>query len=88
MFVANDNDIAIMLLYHWNEEMLEIMFNLKKSDTALSIASVYSNLEDKEHLNFVHACSGYIIMSGTFENSKASFLNLVNQSDELKDLST
>ena len=88
MFVANDNDVAIMLLYHWNEEMLEIIFNWKKSDTAWSIASVCSNLEDKEHLTFVHACSGYIIMSGTFENSKASFLNLVNQSDELKDLST
>ena len=68
--------------------MPETIFNLKKSETAWSITNVCSNLEDKEHLNFVHACSGYIIMSGTFEKGKASFLNLVNQSDELKDFST
>ena len=68
--------------------MPETIFNLKKSETAWSIANVCSNLEDKEHLNFVHACSGYIIMSGTFEKGKASFLNLVNQSDEQKDFST
>ena len=68
--------------------MPETIFNLKKSETVWSIANVCSNLEDKEHLNFVHACSGYIIMSGTFEKGKASFLNLVNQSDELKDFST
>ena len=68
--------------------MPETIFNLKKSETAWSIANVCSNLEDKEHLTFVHTCSGYIIMSGTFGKGKASFLNLVNQSDELKDFST
>ena len=68
--------------------MPETIFNLKKSETAWSIANVCSNLEDKEHLTFAHACSGYIIMSGTFEKGKASFLNLVNQGDELKDFST
>ena len=88
MVVADDTDIAIMFLYHWNGEMLEIIFNSKKTETAQSIASACSNLEDKEHRLFVHACSGFNTVSATFGKGKVSFLNLVNQSDELKGLSS
>ena len=88
MVVANDTDIAKMLLYHWNGEMSEIIFNTKKTETAQSIASACSNLEDKEHRLFVHACSGCNTVSATFGRGKVSFLNLVNQSDELKHQST
>ena len=58
MVIANDTGIAIMLLYRWNGEMSEMIFNSKKSETAWSIASACSNLEDKEQLLFVHAWSG------------------------------
>ena len=79
MVVPDDTDIAIMP---------EIIFNSKKSEAAWSIASDGSSLEDKEHLLFVHAWSGCDTVSATFGKGKASFLKLVNQSDELKDLST
>ena len=35
MIVADDLGIAIMLLYNWNEKMSEIIFNSKKSETAI-----------------------------------------------------
>ena len=87
MVVADNTDNAIMLLYHWNGEMSEIIFNSKKTETALIIASACSNLEDKEHLLFVHAWSVCDTASATFGKGKTRFLKLVNQSDELKDLS-
>ena len=34
MVVADDTDIAITFLYHWNGEMSEIIFNSKKTETA------------------------------------------------------
>ena len=58
MVVADDNDIEIMLLYHWIRELSEIIFNSKKSETVWSIASACLNLEDKEHLLFVYAWFG------------------------------
>ena len=83
MVVANNTDNAIMLLYHWNGEMSEIIFNSKKTEAALSIPSACSNLENKEHLLFVHAWSVCDIVSATFGKGKTSFLKLVNQSNEL-----
>ena len=53
--VADDTDIAIKLLYHWNVLMSDILFNSKKSQTAWSIKSACFNLENKEHLLFVQA---------------------------------
>ena len=88
MVVGDGTDIAIMLLYYWNGEMSKIIFNSKKTEAAWSIANACSNLENKEHLLFVHAWSVCDTVSATFGKGKASFLKLVNQSDELKDLST
>ena len=87
MVVADNTDNAIMLLYHWNGEMSEIIFNSKKTEAALSIPSACSNLEDKEHLLFVHAWSVCDTVSATYGKGKTSFVKLVNQSNELKDLS-
>ena len=66
--------------------MSEIVFKSKKTETAWTIASTCSNLEGKEHLLFVHDWSVCDIVSATFGKGKPSFLKLVNQSDELKDL--
>ena len=55
--VADDTDIAIMPLYHWNGEMSDIIFNSKKSEATWSkVVSACSNLEGKEHLLFVRSC--------------------------------
>ena len=88
IIVADDTDIAIMLLYHWNVLMSDIIFNSKKSQTAWGIKNACFNLENKEHLLFVHAWSGCDTVSAIFGKGKVSFLKLLDQSDELKDLST
>ena len=88
MIKDGDTDIAIMLLYNWNGEMSEIIFNSEKPKTAWSIGSACSNLKDKEHLLFVHTWSGCDTVLVTFGKRKASFLKLVNQNDELQDLPT
>lgn len=80
MVVADDTDIAIMHIYHWNGEMSEIIFNSKKLETAWSKPSARSNLEDKEHLLFLHAWSCCNAVPATFPEGKTSFLKLVNQS--------
>ena len=59
--------------------MSEIIFNSKKLETAWSKASACSNLEDKEHLLFLHAWSCCNAVSATFPEGKTSFLK-VNQS--------
>ena len=86
--VVNDTDIAIMLLYHWNVLMSDIIFNSKKSQTAWSMKSACFNFENREHLLFVHAWSGCDTVSAIFGKVKVSFLEFLDQSDELKDLST
>ena len=88
MVEIDDTDIAIIFQYHWNGEISEIIFNSKKSETAWSMAYACSNLENKEYLLFVHALSGCDTVSVTSGKGKASFPKLMNQSDELKDLST
>ena len=87
IIVADDTDIAIMFLYHWNVLMSDIIFNSKKSQTVWSIKSACFNLENKEHLLFVHAWSGGDTVSAIFGKGKVSFLKLLDQSDELKGLS-
>ena len=86
--VADDTDIVIMLLYHWKVLMSNIKFNSKKSQTAWSIKSACFNLENQEHLLFFHAWSGCDTASAIFGKGKVSFLKLLDQSDELKNLST
>ena len=67
--------------------MSQIIFN-SKSEATWILASACSNLEDTEHLFFVHAWSGWDTVSATFGKDKARFLKQVNQIDELNDLST
>ena len=70
MVAADDTNITIMLSYHWNGEMSEIIFNSKKSETVWSIARACSNLEDKKHLLFVHVWSVCDTVSATFEKGR------------------
>lgn len=88
MVVADDTDIAVMLLYHWSGEFSDIIFYSRKSQKAWSIDRGCIDLENKEHLLFVHAWSGCDTVSATYGKGKVSLLKLLNQSDELKDLST
>ena len=87
--VADDTDIAIMLLYHWKDCIVDIIFYPQRLQKGWSVKSITPFLTTiKEHLLFIHAWSGCDTVSAPFGKGKASFLQLCEKSEELKDIST
>ena len=86
--VADDTDLAGMLLYHWREEMGDlILFQTCISrgwNTKVVLPKVTSV---KDYLLFIHAMSGCDTTSAPYGKGKISFVNLVNKSEMLKDIS-
>ena len=59
VFVADDTDIAVMILYHWKEELGDIIFYQERQQKGLSIKQAAERLGDlREHVLLVHAWSG------------------------------
>ena len=83
--VADDTDIAVMLLYHWNDQMQTVFFHQEKGKKTWSIKKAFNAIAMvKEHLLFVHAWSGCDTTSSTFGKRKRTFSNMLNKSEELK----
>ncbi|KAG1668548.1 Protein FAN [Nymphon striatum] len=79
--VADDTDVAVMLLYHWNENISDVFFLQERGKKCWSIRKAQLEVLDfKEHLLFIHAWSGCDSTSAIFGKGKASFLNLVKKS--------
>ena len=64
--VADDTDIAVMLLYHWNESIQNIYFHQEKGEETWSIKKAFIPIGMREHLLFVHAWSGCGTTSSTY----------------------
>jgi len=59
VLVADDTDIAIMLLYHWKDNMADIIFYPERLQKGWSMKSITPGLTTiKDHLLFIHAWSG------------------------------
>ena len=57
--VAYDTAFAVMLIYHWNEELSDIYFQAELGDKCWSIReALKSLLLIKQHILFIHAWSG------------------------------
>ena len=57
--VAYDTDFAVMLIYHWNEELSDIYLYAERGDKCWSIReALKSLLLIKQHILFIHAWSG------------------------------
>jgi hypothetical protein len=83
--VADDTDVAVMLLYHWTNQLGDIFFLQEKDKKVWNIKAACRNLElIKDDLLFIHAWSGCDTTSSTFGKGKASFLNQVKKSDKLR----
>jgi len=82
--VADDTDVAVMLLYHWKETQFDIF--LQSQSKCWSINEASSSIKDiKEHLLlFIHAWSGCDSTSTIFGKGKSSFLNLVQKSEMMQ----
>ena len=79
--VADDTDVAVMLIYHWNEELSDIYFHKERGDKCWSIREALKSLSSiKQHILFIHAWSGCDSVSAIFGKGKASFFKLVSKS--------
>eukprot|EP00794_Sanderia_malayensis_P012470 gene12470-13758_t len=86
--VADDTDIVIMLLYHWQSEMGDPIFFQQRMNCAWNMKSAALRLDvEREHFLFIHAMSGCDTTSAPFGKGKSSFLNLVQKSEELREIS-
>ena len=82
--VADDTDIAIMLLSHWNKKLCDILLLQERGKKCWSIQECQSQCSDvKEHLLFVHVWSGCDSTSAILVKGKPSFLNLVRTSPDI-----
>ena len=86
--IADDTDIAVMLMYHWKEDLHDIYFVQQKTYQAWSVKESEHKLEDiKHHLLFIHSWSGSDTTSATFGKGKVSFVKLVRRSSILQEAS-
>ena len=86
--VADDTDIAVMLLYHWREEMGDLILFQPCISRGYNMKVVSPKVTSvKDYLLFIHAMSGCDTTSAPYGTGKISFMNLVHKSEMLKDIS-
>ena len=89
--VADDADVLVLLMYHWNQNMADIYFHseAKRSKKGLKVWKVQDlvNKAGKQvtsRLLFIHAWSGCDTTSATYGHGKTSLLMKIKQSEELQ----
>ena len=87
--VADDTDIAVMLLYHYKEEMGDIHLFQPHSNHTWSMKICHRRVVDlKDHLLFTHAWSGCDTTSSIFGKGKAFAVKMLRKSAQLRECST
>lgn len=75
--IADDTDVAVMLMYHWKDSIQDIIFYSERLQKGWSIKSTQLSIVAlKEHLLFIHTWSGCDTVSAPFGKGKVSFLIL------------
>ena len=86
--VADDTDIVVMLVHHWQENMSEVYFLQERWSKAWSVKHASSRNEIiKEHLLFLHSWSGCDTTSAVFGKGKPKLVETLIKSDTWKKLS-
>ena len=86
--VADDTDIVVMLVHHWQENMSEVYFLQERWSKAWSVKHASSRNEIiKEHLLFLHSWSGCDTTSAVFGKGKPKLVETLIKSDSWKKLS-
>ena len=76
--VVDDTDIAVMLLYHWNE--FDIFLLQERGKKCWGMKECQSQVSGmKQHLLFVHAWSGCDSTSAILGKGKPSFFQFVEK---------
>ena len=82
---ADDTDIVVMLVHHWQENMSEVYFLQERWSKAWSVKHASSRNEIiKEHLLFLHSWSGCDTTSAVFGKGKPKLVETLIKSDTWK----
>ena len=85
---ADDKDMVVMLVHHWQENMSEVYFLQERWSKAWSVKHASSRNEIvKEHLLFLHSWSGCDTTSAVFGRGKPKLVETLIKSDNWKKLS-
>ena len=76
--IADDTDVAILLLYHWNPELCDIILTSERSKKSWSIMNCCEDVTPqlKTALLAIHAFSGCNTTSAIFGFGKTKLLKL------------
>ena len=80
---ADDTDVEVMLLYHYQNQILDIYFLQERGKKYWSIKEALKEVTCKEHLLFIHAWSGCDTTSSTFGKVKVTFMKMVQKSENV-----
>ena len=93
--VADDTDVLILLIYHWQSNMADIYFHseVKKSQKkslVLKICDIICKVGQviTDNILFLHAWSGCDTTSATFGHGKTTLLKKIKESGELQQISS
>ena len=86
--VADDTDIAMMLLYHWRDELGELIFYQQTPNKGWKIKECCEAIDpNREHILFAHAWSGCDTTSAPFGKGKSSVWNLIKKNELFREVS-
>ena len=86
--VADDTDVAVMMAYHWQEDLKPLLFQSERAKKCWDIGSCQDELDgNKEHLLFIHAWTGCDSTSAICGKGKVTFANQIKKSELLRKVS-
>ena len=86
--IADDTDVATMLLHHWKDHLSDIYFLQERGGgggKCWSIKDAVQQTTSKDHLLSIHAWSGYDSTSSILGKGKPSFMKMVQKSEIVTD---
>ncbi|XP_066926559.1 uncharacterized protein [Clytia hemisphaerica] len=85
---GDDTDVAVMMAYHWQEDLKPLLFLSERAKKCWDIGSCQDELNgQKKHLLFIHAWTGCDSTSAICGKAKVSFVNQIKKSEILGEVS-
>ena len=90
--IANDTDVLILLVYHWQKEMANIYFlsEMKSQKKLWNVKDIVFKTGEmlSSHILFIHAWSGCDTTSATFGQGKTTLMKKIKESQEIQQISS
>ena len=89
--VADDTDVLVLLMYHWQKEMADVYFlsEMKTQKKLWNMRVISTKIGEviSSHILFIHAWSGCDTTSATFGQGKTTLLKKIKGSQEMQRIS-